>query len=192
MTDRGSLLENFLAINRELRKSDNAALKEMAKTTKTEFLWRRPFQAMRNAGVMARFADRRTYVYEGRRIDQQDHLGLDLARTEAAPIPAANDGVVLLAKFFGIYGNAVVIDHGFGLMTLYGHLSRIDVREGQTVKQGDILGRTGDTGLAGGDHLHFSILLQGLPVKPQEWVDGHWLRDRIARKLGSAFPLEEG
>jgi murein DD-endopeptidase MepM/ murein hydrolase activator NlpD len=138
---------------------------------------------------MAHFADHRSYVYDGRVVDHQDHLGLDLAKTEASPIPAANDGVVVLAKFFGIYGNAIVIDHGYGLMTLYGHLSTIDVKEGQAVKQGETLGRTGDTGLAGGDHLHFAILLQGLSVRPQEWIDGHWLKDRVARKLGPKFPL---
>jgi murein DD-endopeptidase MepM/ murein hydrolase activator NlpD len=98
--------------------------------------------------------------------------------------------VVALARFFGIYGNAVVIDHGYGLQSLYGHLSTIDVKEGQAVKRGETVGRSGDTGLAGGDHLHFSILLQGLPVSPIEWWDGHWIRDRIARKLGAGFRFE--
>ena len=143
---------------------------------------------MGSTKVMAHFADRRSYVYRGKGVDQQDHLGLDMAGLARAPVPAANDGVVVLAKFFGIYGNAVVVDHGYGLMSLYGHLSAIDVKEGQSVTRGQILGRTGDTGLAGGDHLHFAILLQGLPVSPIEWWDAHWLNDRIARKLGPAFP----
>lgn len=189
MTDRGGLLENFLAINGELRRTNNAVLKKLALTSKTQFLWTAPFEAMRNTGIMAHFADRRSYVLHGRVVDHQDHLGLDLAKTEAAAIPAANDGVVVLARFLGIYGNAVVIDHGFGLMTLYGHLSAIDVKEGQAVKIGETLGRTGETGLAGGDHLHFAILLQGLSVRPQEWVDGHWIRDRIARKVGAGMPF---
>ena len=144
---------------------------------------------MASAKVMSSFADRRTYLYQGRTVDHQDHLGFDLASSRGAPIPAANDGDVVLARFFGIYGNAVVIDHGYGLMTLYGHLSSIDVKEGQAVKRGDVVGKTGQTGLAGGDHLHFSVFLRGMSVNPKEWWDDHWIRDRIARKLGAAFPF---
>ena len=189
LTDKGSLLENYLQINRELRKTDNEQLIALAKGSQPRFLWTRPFQPMGSTKVMASFADRRSYVYRGRTVDQQDHLGLDMAGVSHAPIPAANDGIVVLARFFGIYGNAVVVDHGYGLMSLYGHLSSIEVKEGQTVTRGQTLGRTGDTGLAGGDHLHFAILLQGLPVSPVEWWDAHWLTDRIERKLGPAFPL---
>jgi murein DD-endopeptidase MepM/ murein hydrolase activator NlpD len=189
LTDKGSLLANYLEINRELRKTDNAQLTALAKSSQPHFLWTRPFQAMGSTKVMANFADRRSYLYRGSAVDQQDHLGLDMAGVSHAPIPAANDGVVVLARYFGIYGNAVVIDHGYGLMSLYGHLSSIDVKEGQSVTRGQTVGRTGDTGLAGGDHLHFAILLQGLPVSPVEWWDAHWLTDRIARKLGRAFPF---
>ena len=137
---------------------------------------------------MSAFADRRTYVYGGREVDQQYHLGFDLAATRSVPIPAANDGVVVLSRYFGIYGNAVVLDHGYGLMTLYGHLSSLDVAEGTEVKRGAVVGRSGATGLAAGDHLHFTTLLTGLPVNPIEWWDDHWVHDRIATKLGAAFP----
>jgi murein DD-endopeptidase MepM/ murein hydrolase activator NlpD len=191
LTDKGDLLANYLQINRELRKTDNEQLVALAKDSQPKFLWTRPFQPMGSTKVMASFADRRSYVYRGSTVDQQDHLGLDMAGVAHAPIPAANDGVVVLARFFGIYGNAVVVDHGYGLMSLYGHLSAIEVKEGQSVTRGQTLGRTGDTGLAGGDHLHFAILLQGLPVSPVEWWDAHWLNDRIARKLGPALPLEK-
>jgi murein DD-endopeptidase MepM/ murein hydrolase activator NlpD len=189
LTDKGDLLANYIQINRDLRRTENGELVELAKSSQPRFLWTRPFQAMGSTKVMAHFADRRSYIYQGRTVDQEDHLGLDMAGVAHAPIPAANDGVVVLARFFGIYGNAVIVDHGYGLMSLYGHMSAIDVKEGQTVTRGQTLGRTGDTGLAGGDHLHFAILLQGLPVNPVEWWDAHWLNDRIARKLGRAFPL---
>lgn len=190
MSDRGGLLENYLGINRDLRKINNSVLVEMAKKSETRFLWNRPFQQMPNSQVMAKFADRRTYVYHGRDVDQQDHLGFDLAVSRATAVPAANDGKVVLARYFGIYGNAVVIDHGYGLMSLYGHLSSIDVAEGQAVARGQKLGLTGETGLAGGDHLHFTMLLQGLPVHPAEWFDGHWIQDRIARKLEPVLRLQ--
>ena len=146
---------------------------------------------MPNAQVMSAFADRRTYYYNDQEIDRQDHLGFDLASVRHAELPAANSGVVVLARYFGIYGNAVVIDHGFGLMTLYGHLSSIDVEEGQRVERGQTVGRSGQTGLAAGDHLHFTVLLQGMAVNPIEWWDPGWIRDRLHRKLGAALPFEE-
>ena len=191
IADAGGLIENFLSINRDLRKVNAAALVELASKSRPQFLWSRTFLPMINAKVTAPFAEYRSYVYQGRTVDHQFHLGFDLAATKAVPVQASNDGVVALARFFGIYGNAVVVDHGYGLESLYAHLSSIDVTEGQEVKRGDTLGRTGDTGLAGGDHLHFSILLAGQPVNPQEWWDGHWIRDRVARKLGGALSFEE-
>lgn len=188
--DRGSLLDNFLAINGDLRRSQDEELKKLAARSRPELLWRQPFLMMPNAKVMSSFAEHRTYRYQGRLVDQQDHLGYDLAVTRRSPVPSANNGIVLLARYFGIYGNTVIIDHGCGLMSLYGHLSSIEVSEGKAVGRGDILGRTGETGLAGGDHLHFATLMQGLPVDSVEWWDGHWIQDRIARKLGASWPFQ--
>jgi murein DD-endopeptidase MepM/ murein hydrolase activator NlpD len=185
IADRGSLLESYLAINRELRKRNNQTLRELAAKSAPRLLWGEPFLPMRNAAVTAAFADRRTYVYNGKPIDQQDHLGFDLASVERDAVLASNRGTVVLARYLGIYGNAVVIDHGLGLQSLYGHLSSIAVAEGQQVERGQELGRSGQTGLAGGDHLHFTLLLQGLPVTPVEWWDPHWVQDRIFRKLPS-------
>jgi hypothetical protein len=181
----------FLAINRDLRRANSEALEKLAGGSKEKFLWSRPFQALPRAKVMSAFADRRTYTYDGREVDRQTHLGFDLAATRNTPVPAGNDGVVVLARYFGIYGNAVVLDHGYGLMSLYAHLSALDVAEGQSVGRGDVLGRTGATGLAGGDHLHFTMLVGGMPVNPNEWWDGHWIRDRVARPLGPALPFSE-
>jgi murein DD-endopeptidase MepM/ murein hydrolase activator NlpD len=191
MKDRGNVLDNYLAINRELRQKDGEILKSMAQKSSHSFLWSKPFFMLPNGKVMASFGDRRTYLYQGKEIDRQTHLGFDLAVTEQSPIPAANDGIIVYAKYFGIYGNAIVIDHGYGLMTIYGHLSSIAVAEGQKIARGAIIGKTGATGLAGGDHLHFCTILQGLPVNPVEWWDGHWIKDRISKKLGPSFQFTE-
>lgn len=190
ISDQGDLLKNYLQINRELRKKNAQALKQLAQKSAPKFLWNQPFLPMPNAKITAAFAQRRTYVYNGKSIDQEDHLGFDMASVERDAIPASNSGKVVLARFFGIYGNAIVIDHGYGLLSLYGHLSSIAVKEGQMVQRGQELGRSGQTGLAGGDHLHFTMLLQGLPVTPVEWWDSHWIQDRIARKLGPALPYQ--
>ena len=186
--DQGNLLASYIEINRNLRKKNAATLRELATKSEEKFLWTQAFAPMANAAITAAFADRRTYVYQGKTIDQEDHLGFDMASVEHDAIRASNAGKVALARYFGIYGNAIVIDHGYGLMSLYGHLSTIEVKEGQAVERGQEIGRSGKTGLAGGDHLHFTMLLAGLPVRPVEWWDPHWIRDRIARKLGAALP----
>jgi murein DD-endopeptidase MepM/ murein hydrolase activator NlpD len=190
LTDKGDLLQNYLMLNRDLRKANAERLKELARNSKAEFLWRRTFLPVANAAVRSSFADRRTYMYNGAAVDQQDHLGFDMASVKQAPILSVNDGIVVLAEYFGIYGNTVVVDHGYGLMSLYGHLSSIAVQPAQKVERGQTLGQSGETGLAAGDHLHFAMLLQGLAVNPIEWWDEHWIQDRVARKLGAAFPFQ--
>ncbi len=180
--DQGSLLKNFLLINGSLRQEDAEKLVELSRHTATHFLWNGTFLRL-PAKTEASFADYRTYKFGGQEVDHQTHLGFDLAGSEHMPVRAANDGVVVLAGFFGIYGNAVVIDHGCGVQSLYGHMSSLEVKEGDTVKKEQEIGRSGQTGLAGGDHLHFTILLDGVPVNPVEWWDPHWIHDRITAKL---------
>jgi murein DD-endopeptidase MepM/ murein hydrolase activator NlpD len=114
------------------------------------------------------------------------HLGFDLAVTVNIPVKAGNDGKVVYADYLGIYGNCVIIDHGMGVSSLYGHLASIDVKTGDTVTRDQVIGRSGMTGLAGGDHLHFSIQVQGHPVNPVEWWDPHWIDDRVLRKIREA------
>ena len=132
---------------------------------------------------MARYGDKRLYFYKGKKIDEQFHLGVDLASLANSPVMAANGGRIVFAEKLGIYGLAVVIDHGQGLTSLYAHLSNIDVASDQTVKKGDVIGQTGRTGLAAGDHLHFSVMVHGVPVNPIEWWDDHWIQDNVMRKL---------
>jgi len=180
------LLADFLKVNGDLRRIDSDRIEQMAKQTAPEILWKGPFIPLGNAAVESKFADHRTYYYQGREIDQQVHLGLDLAVTTNIPVRAGNDGRVVWADYFGIYGNTIVLDHGMGVQSLYGHLSSIDVRAGDTVKKDQVMGRSGMTGLAAGDHLHFSVLVGGHPVNPVEWWDPHWIEDRVMRKLREA------
>jgi murein DD-endopeptidase MepM/ murein hydrolase activator NlpD len=177
------VLAGFLQINGDLRRKNNQYLRDLAKKTSPEMLFRDAFQQLGNSQVEAGFADSRTYVYQGKEIDQQVHLGFDLAVTARAPISAAQRGVVLHAGDHGIYGNCVVIDHGLGVQSLYGHLSSIDVKAGDMVDKGQTLGRSGMTGLAGGDHLHFTMLVGGEQVTPVDWWSTQWMQDRVLRKI---------
>lgn len=186
LEDRGSLLENYLMLNGDLRRMNAERLVEVASASAPRQLWSGAFLQMRNTQVMDQFATRRQYVYEGRVVDTQDHLGFDLASRMQDDVPAANSGVVVMTEYFGIYGNTVIVDHGYGLQTLYSHLSRIDVEAGQLVDTGQRLGLSGETGLAGGDHLHFAVLVGGLPVDPLEWFDAKWIRDHV----GAVLPLQ--
>ena len=176
-------LEKYLAINGGLRRLNAERIRALAADTADTRLWTEPFRQLANSQVESGFADHRTYVYEGRDVDQQVHLGFDLAVTANVPILAAAGGRVIWADYLGIYGNCVIVDHGLGLQSLYAHLSTIGVQTGDTVGPDDELGRSGMTGLAGGDHLHFATLLNGWPVNPTEWWDPHWIEDRITRKL---------
>jgi murein DD-endopeptidase MepM/ murein hydrolase activator NlpD len=149
-------------------------------------LFKGAFQQLGNSQVEARFADTRTYVYKGKEIDRQVHLGFDLAVTANVPVVAAERGVVVHASDLGIYGNCVIIDHGLGVQSLYGHLSSIGVKVGDKIEKGAEIGRSGMTGLAGGDHLHFTMLVGGQQVTPVDWWSTQWYEDRVHRKIVAA------
>jgi murein DD-endopeptidase MepM/ murein hydrolase activator NlpD len=184
------LLPAFLTVNRDKRKEAEEMKRKLAQKSKPAPLFEGAFLQPRNTKVFSNFAETRTYRYKGADVDTQVHLGYDLASLKNSPIPAANAGVVVYAAPLSIYGNAVVVDHGWGLQTLYGHLSTIEVKEGDEVKKGQQLGKSGATGLALGDHLHFEVLIQGVSVTPVEWWDGKWIRDHVGRPLREAnIPL---
>lgn len=178
-----SLIEKFLKINNDLRKKNGAFFKEISKKSGPEKLWEGNWISMKNSAAMAKFGDRRRYYYKGKKVDAQVHLGLDLASLAHSDVPASNNGRVVFAGRLGIYGQTVIVDHGQGLASSYSHLSNISVAVGDTVQKGDTLGQTGQTGLAGGDHLHFGVMVNGVFVNPVEWWDGHWVRDNVTRKL---------
>ncbi len=184
---QGSTIEKFLVLNGELRKKNAETIANYAKQSAPEILWGGAvFHPFTNTAVEAAFADQRTYFYDGKEVDRQTHLGFDLARVVNSPIVAANRGKVLHAGPLGIYGNCVIVDHGMGVQSLYGHLSSIGVQVGQMVEKEQEMGKSGMTGLAGGDHLHFTMLVNGQMVNPVEWWDAHWIQDRILRKLREA------
>jgi murein DD-endopeptidase MepM/ murein hydrolase activator NlpD len=183
----GTTIEKFVAINSELRRKNAEKIASFASESAPQILWGgQVFHPFTNTGVQSAFADRRTYMYQGKEVDRQVHLGFDLASFAGTPIVASNAGKVLFADELGIYGNCVILDHGMGVQSLYAHLSSIEVKVGDTVTKEQQLGRSGMTGMAGGDHLHFTMLVNGQMVNPVEWWDPHWIEDRLMRKLRAA------
>lgn len=185
------LISAYLKINRDLRERNAEQIAKFAEDTSPDWLSRGPFARLGRSSSESVFADHRTYFYEGREVDQQVHLGVDLASTRQAPVTSAQAGRVLLAGYLGIYGNCVILDHGMGVQSLYAHLASLDVEKGDRVERGEIIGRTGMTGLAGGDHLHFTMLVDGTPVNPIEWWDPGWVYDRVERKLQEAGIIDD-
>ncbi|MBM4384452.1 MAG: M23 family metallopeptidase [Deltaproteobacteria bacterium] len=184
--DRSDLVAAFQQINTEERAKNEARIREIVAKSGSERLFDGVFAPMRNAQVTSKFAEHRTYSYQGKQVSEAIHYGFDLASTAGAPIEAGNRGRVLFAGPLGIYGNTVILDHGLGLTSLYGHLAQIDVQEDQLIEKGARIGRSGKTGLAGGDHLHFAILVGSTYVDPVEWWDAKWVREKIDEVGGIA------
>ena len=181
-----TIKDKFLKVNRDIRKDSYNKIIELSEKTDKVLYWDKVFLRLPKSANRAGFADSRVYKYKNEIIDRQIHLGIDLASIALSPIPAANKGKVVFAETIGIYGKTVIIDHGFGLHSLYSHLSSYNVEEKQMVSKGEIIGRTGITGLAGGDHLHYSILIHNTFVNPVEWWDKAWIKNNISNKIKKA------
>ena len=179
----GDNLEKYLFVNNKIRQENNKKIMELCRNSTSEQLWQGRFTRMSRSSNRAGFADHRTYFHNGKEVDRQVHLGVDLASTRHAKVEAANKGKVIYADYLGIYGNMVILDHGLGVFSLYSHLSDIAVAKGDLVEKGSSLGSTGTTGMAGGDHLHFSMLVNGILVNPLEWWDESWLNIHILSYL---------
>lgn len=179
---QGDFIDKYLYANSNVRKQNNEKIHELCNMPNPERLWTGHFSRMAGSS-RAGFADHRTYKYKGKAVDYQVHLGMDIASTRRADVRSANKGVVTFADYLGIYGNMVLVDHGQGVFSLYSHLSQISVTPGDSVDQDTALGLTGTTGMAGGDHLHFSMLVHGIFVTPKEWWDQHWVEVTIEEPI---------
>jgi len=177
-------LERLKAINEKMRLENENLIHTFAGKVSTEILdtWKiNKFYPLRNGQRVASYGDERHYYYKTKDnvISHSYHVGYDLASTKMASIKTSNAGKVVFSGDNGIYGNMPMIDHGLGLYSLYGHCSQVSVNDGDEVKAGDTIAKTGVSGLALGDHLHFGLLVQGIEVRPVEWFDKSWIRKNI-------------
>ncbi|AQW86505.1 zinc metallopeptidase, M23 family [Campylobacter pinnipediorum subsp. caledonicus] len=184
-----SRLEKMKFINEDLRNENTNKISKITSVVSKEMInkfYLNTFYPLKNAKKVADFADHRFYTYNNQQVSEAWHMGLDLASVAAARIISSNDGKVVFVGDNGIYGLNIIIDHGFGLYSLYAHCSSAKVKLNDTVKAGDHIANTGTSGLALGDHLHFGILVQGEEVRPQQWFDNKWMKDNIINVLNVA------
>lgn len=183
-------LDIFVEVNNKVREENYQKIAQICQTTEPKQLWEGVF--LRNLGATkAGFADSRTYKYHSEVVSQAVHLGLDIAGINNTQIFAANHGQVIFVGEIGIYGNVIILDHGYGLHSLYGHLHQINVREGDSVRKGDIIAVSGETGLVFGDHLHYEMRVNGVPVNPIEWFDNVWVENNIEAYLPNGEDVKE-
>jgi len=190
-------LEKLKTINETMRLENEEMIHSLSKKVSNDILdeWKiKRFYPLKNAAKVASFGDDRHYYYKEKdnEVSESKHVGLDLASTKMAKVLSSNKGKVVFADYNGIYGNMPMIDHGLGLYTLYGHCSNLLVKAGDEIGAGFAIAQTGKSGLALGDHLHFGMLVQGLEVRPEEWMDRKWIRDNIDKVFKSADKIIKG
>ena len=182
-------LEQFKVINEDVRAKNEKLIhkitSEVPDVQISDFTMKKMYP-LKNGQVVAHFGDHRKYYYNGKFISEAYHLGLDMASNAMAPIITKNAGKVVFMDDNGLYGNMPIISHGLGLYTLYGHCSSVDINSGDEVVANTKIANTGKSGYAMGDHLHFGVLVQGVEVRPQEWMDKQWIKLNINDIIKSA------
>ena len=185
-------IEQFKIINEDVRANNEKVIHDITSKVSDKMISNfsvKPFYPLKNAAKVASFGDHRKYFYKKKQVSESYHLGLDLASVKMGEIKTQNYGVTVFAEENGIYGNLPIIHHGMGLYTIYGHCSSLRVVTGDTVKPNDNIANTGKSGYAMGDHLHFGVLVQGVEVRPEEWMDKDWIRLNITEVMKNAKKL---
>ncbi len=190
-------VQKLKVINEDMRNANEKLIHTLGAKVSDVMIdsWQiKPFYPLKNAAKVASYGDHRHYYYgdKSNEVSESYHVGLDMASTKMAQILSSNDGQVVFADYNGIYGNMPMIDHGMGLYTLYGHCSNILLQDGDDVAGGSPIAQTGLSGLALGDHLHFGVLVQGIEVRPEEWMDKKWIRDNIDNIFKKADKIIDG
>ena len=182
-------IEQFKIINEDIRAKNEKLIHDITSKVSDEMISDFKINKMyplKNAAIVARFGDHRKYFYNKEYISESYHLGLDMASNAMAKIKPQNDGDVIFADYNGLYGNMPIVHHGLGLYTLYGHCSSLNVNSGDYIVAGANMANTGKSGYAMGDHLHFGVLIQGIEVRPAEWMDSTWMKLNISDVIKSA------
>jgi len=191
-TDLATPIDKFKFVNEDLRAKNEAVIHQLTSKvsdTKINSLDIKPFYPLKNGQKVASFGDHRLYYYKGEQVSESYHLGLDLASVKMGKILSQNESSVVYSQENGIYGNMPALHHGMGLYTIYGHCSNLLVHDGDKVSKNEHIANTGMSGYAMGDHLHFGVLVQGIEVRPEEWMDKDWIKKFITNVFKDAKKL---
>ncbi|MGA2141460.1 MAG: M23 family metallopeptidase [Brevinematales bacterium] len=137
------------------------------------------FSPLNNWRMTSPFGEHRSFILNKKTVRESYHYGIDMVSSTNGGIFASNGGKAVFTGYNGAEGNMVLIDHSLGLYTLYCHMSEIYVKKDAEIISGEIIGVTGDTGYALGEHLHFSVIIQGVFVSPAEWMNAGWVNSNI-------------
>jgi len=182
-------IEKFKIINETVREKNEILIHDITSKVSDQEIKTfniKPFYPLKNAQKVASFGDHRHYYYKGEKVSESYHLGLDLASVKMGKIMTKNPAVVVFSEENGLYGNMLALHHGMGLYTIYGHCSSHNVQAGDQVGSNKHIANTGMSGYAMGDHLHFGVLVQGIEVRPEEWMDKQWIRLNISEVMSNA------
>lgn len=176
-------IERFVFFNETIRQEDENRILSACSNLKSDkrFIDENfhAFVPLKGSKLVGNFGDHRTYFLNGDEVSKAVHLGIDVASVKNAPIIASNRGIVLLNSHLGLYGNTALVYHGLGVSSIYSHMSESNIEVGDEIQVGNEIGKTGATGWAFGDHLHFGILIQGHFVLLAEWLDSQWIKHNI-------------
>ncbi|MFA6191335.1 MAG: M23 family metallopeptidase [Sulfurimonas sp.] len=182
-------IEQFKIINEKIREKNEKLIHSITSKVPDKMISDfsiTPMYPLRNGQVVAQYGDYRKYSYNGADVSESYHMGLDLASNAMSEIIPRDKGEVVFADYNGLYGNMPIVSHGLGLYTIYGHCSSINVTTGTFIDENTVIANTGKSGYAMGDHLHFGVLVQGIEVRPQEWMDAEWMKLNITDVIKSS------
>ena len=188
-TDADTNVQKFVYLNEGQRAKDEDNIMSLTQAVPDDDFTNfsiEPFYPLRNGAKVASFGDFRIFTKNKKQVSTSYHLGLDLASVRRADIVSNNKAKVVFTGDNGLYGNTVILGHSLGIYSLYSHLSRTYVNVGDSISYGKVIGKTGTTGLALGDHVHFGTLVQGMEVRPSEWLDKRWIENNILKVIEDA------
>ena len=183
ITSAERLVEDFKLVNERLRRANDYQIQSLVAGKRSSRLWEGPF-LMQNGIVQLAYGTRITYRFAGEVIGSAFQQGYELraARGDRGVV-AANSGVVIFSDNIGVYGRALGVDHGFGLISIYGQLESVLVNVGEAVESGQLIAHAGRSGLARGPDVYFEMRVQGVPVDAREWWDKEWYFGHILGKI---------
>lgn len=181
--ETGDIAVDLKSVIKALSISDEGFVRTALEQSSPTRSWSEAFLPPVNSSPTNSAGDQRIVLLDGTEIVRGPSSGVRFPVSRRTPVVAANNGSVVFIGTLGLLGNTIIVDHGFGLSSVYGHLSDVAVQRGTKVQRGQEIGKTGSTGLAQSEEVYFEMRIHGTPVSPNEWWDQSWVTDHIDNKV---------